>query len=848
MRQLTKFVGTALLLTVCASLLSGQEQQETAVAIDAVDSRKLDSTSTHSSTPLQVPKKTPDGNGIGLFGRFLDDQRSTWASPAQIRFSDTTWLVPAGGLTAGLLVTDRNFSSHLSRDPKTMSHYDTLSNAGLAALIGGAGGLWLMGHASHNKHWKETGFLAGEASINSLVAVEALKYSLRRQRPFEGDASGAFFQDGTSFPSEHAAAAWAVAGVVAHEYPGPFTKVMAYGLASLVDYSRIRSRQHFPSDVFVGSIMGNLIAQNIYSRHHDPELGGAPWQSISQIFRSGGDSSPANQGSPYVPLDSWIYPALDRLAGRGLINSEFAGLRPWTRRECARLVGEGEERLQSRGDQNRETAQILATLAQEFRFELGEAGDSDNRVFRVESIYTRAESISGMPLNDGYHFAQTQVNDFGRPYGEGWSTLNGFSAYATEGRWFAYARAEWQTAPGMPALPLPVRQLIQKADFLPGVPPDAAKPSVSQFDLLEAYVGLTFSNWQVSFGRQSLLWGPGQGGPLIWSNNAAPLNMFRINRASPLPLPWILKWLGPMRVEFFLGQLRGQCFENNSNGITGNFLQPLSPQPYVHGEQLSFKPTPNFEFSVSRNDIFGGPTIPFTLGEFERALFDIGSSYVTGSRQDPGDEQSALNWSYRLPKLRNWLTFYGDAFADDELSPIAYFDRSAIHAGLYLSHVPGIPKLDLRAEGIYTDVPAGGDLSHGFFYFSTLILNGQTSNGYLWGSWIGREGQGAQAWTNFWFNARNRLQFNFRHQKVSQQFIPGGGTLTDVGARGDYWVRSNLSLSASLQYERWLFPIIQPNAQRNVTALVQIQFEPQKLFQRSSANGAESTSGNGGRP
>jgi len=340
MRRLTEFAGTALLLTVCASLLPAQEQQETAVALGYADSRKPESTSTDSSTTLNAVKKTPDGNGVGLFGRFLDDQRAIWRSPAQIRFSDMTWLVPAGGLTAGLLVTDRDFSAHLSHDPKTMSHYNTLSNAGLAALIGGAGGLWLMGHASHNKHWKETGFLAGEASINSLVAVEALKYSLRRQRPFQGDGSGAFFQGGTSFPSEHAAAAWSVAGVIAHEYPGPFTKIVAYGLASLVDYSRIRSRQHFPSDVFIGSIMGNLIAQNIYSRHHDSELGGAPWQSISKIFRSGGDSSPANQGSPYVPLDSWIYPALDRLAGRRLINSEFAGLRPWTRRECARLVGE----------------------------------------------------------------------------------------------------------------------------------------------------------------------------------------------------------------------------------------------------------------------------------------------------------------------------------------------------------------------------------------------------------------------------------------------------------------------------------------------------------------------------
>src|SRR5215475_9076132 len=282
---------------------------------------------------------------------FLQDQKQIWTSPARLRFSDADWLVPFSGFTAGLFVTDRDFSKHLSQNPTTISHYKTLSNAGVAALVGSAGGMWLLGHVSHNEHWSETGFLAGEAALNSLVVVEGMKYSLRRQRPFQGDGSGAFFQSGgTSFPSEHAAAAWSVASVVAHEYPGPLTKIFAYGLASLVDISRVRARQHFPSDVLVGSVLGNLIAQNIYSRHHDPELGGEAWRSISQIFRNDGTHSPANQGSPYVPLDSWIYPALDRLAAMGLIDSGFAGMRPWTRNECARLLGEAENKVGEPGE------------------------------------------------------------------------------------------------------------------------------------------------------------------------------------------------------------------------------------------------------------------------------------------------------------------------------------------------------------------------------------------------------------------------------------------------------------------------------------------------------------------
>src|SRR5260370_2366376 len=171
--------------------------------------------------------------------------------------------------------------------------------------------MWLLGHASHNEHWNETGFLAGEAALNSLVMVEGLKYSLRRERPYQGDGSGSFFQGGgTSFPSEHAAAAWSVAGVIAHEYPGPFTKIMAYGLASLVSFSRVKAHQHFPSDVLAGTVIGNLVAQNIYIRHHDSALGGAPWESLGRFFSGERSHSSAYMGSPSVPLQRSVYPPL----------------------------------------------------------------------------------------------------------------------------------------------------------------------------------------------------------------------------------------------------------------------------------------------------------------------------------------------------------------------------------------------------------------------------------------------------------------------------------------------------------------------------------------------------------
>ncbi len=862
-RRKGRIFGAALLISLCAARVSSaQEPVRLTSTSEAAPAKHKPPSQTDAAPPEYLLAKPSEGTRMGLVGRFLDDQRGIWTSPARLRFSDTEWLMPLGGITAGLFVTDRDFSKHLSQNPSTISHYKTLSNGGVAALIGGAGGMWLLGHAKHNEHWSETGFLAGEAALNSLVAVESFKYSLRRERPF-GAGSGSFFQSGgTSFPSEHAAAAWSVAGVIAHEYPGPLTKIMAYGLASLVSVSRVKAHQHFPSDVLVGSVIGNLVAQNIYSRHHDSELGGGEWRSISQIFHSEGNYSAANQGSPYVPLDSWIYPAIDRLSAMGMIDSGFAGMRPWTRRECTRLVNQADEKLGDEVSENSEAAKLVASLEHEFQREIETAGGGDNRSFRVESIYTRVENISGMPLNDGYNFAQTQINDFGRPYGQGWNSVTGFSTYATSGRSVGYVRGELQTAPGVPALPLSARQFVASADGIPIVPPATASPSVQQFDLLEAYVGLTLDNWQVSFGKQTLDWGPGDGGAMILSDNVEPINMFRINRVSPLLLPGFLKFLGPMRMEFFVGQLDGHHFVFTASGVTGSWLQPLSPQPFTEGEKISFKPSRDLEVGLSYMTIFAGTGVPATLGTFVNGLLDTGGELPGGSSKS--SRFTGLDFSYRIPKLRKWLTFYGDGFTHDQIIffidpkarplPLGYPERAVWRAGIYVAQFPRISKLDFRVEGGYTDNPIGGGTiatglnPTGFYYAANRYLNGDTNNGNVLGSWMGRAGQGAQAWTNYWFSARNRLQFFFRHQKVSQEFVPGGGSLTDAGVRTDYSLRSDLSLSVSVKHERWLFPVIQPNVSRNVTAAVQILFEPHKMFQHSATNVASSASTAGGRP
>ena len=828
MRRQVWMLGAVLAVSTYTGIVCrAQERGSEAVASETASAKHNDSSGTNSAPDANAIGKASEGTRMGLVGRFVDDQRQIWTSPAKLRFSDTEWLVPLSGITAGLFVTDRDLSKHLSQNPTTISHYKTLSNAGVAALVGGAGGMWVLGHVKHNEHWSETGFLAGEAAVNSWVAVEGLKYSLRRERPYQGDGSGSFFQSGgTSFPSGHAATAWSIAGVVAHEYPGPLTKAMAYGLASLVSFSRVRAHQHFPSDVLVGSVMGNLIAQNIYSRHHDPDLGGGEWRSISEFFRGDGNSSAANQGSPYVPLDSWIYPAFDRLAALGVIDSGFAGMRPWTRNECARLVNEAAEKVDEQLSGGPEAEKIYRLLETEFRDEIEGRGGNGRFRGRVESVYARVTAVSGEPLTDGNHFGQTVINDYGRPYQEGFNSVDGFSAWTTTGRWVGYVRAEYQHSPSAPAQPDSARQFIASVDNIPGVPPATPFSAVNRVRLLDAYVGMNFENWQVSFGKQSLWWSPTQGGPLMFSDNAEPVNMFRINRVSPFKLPSILGWLGPIRVEWFLGQVDGHEFVFLTNtGVTGQFGRPLGRQPFLQGQKISLKPTPNFEFSVSSTTVFAGGPGALTWHTFLKS-YSLGNAPTQGGVGDPGDRRSGVDFSYRVPGLRKWLTFYGDAFDEDEFSPLGYPRKSAIRGGIYMPRIPGISKLDLRVEGGST-VPPDFPSCNGCFYVNAEYPDGSYMNlGNLVGSWLGRAGQGEQAWSTYWLTPRNKIQFQLRHQKVDGDYLPQGGTLNDGGVNVEFQLTPEVTVSGSVQYEKWNFPVLAPAAQSNVTTSLQLTFWP----------------------
>jgi len=845
-----RFVGTGCLGIICVFLATtapgfGQSAIPVVPANVDASSAPADGQSTSPGGPASggvpdAPQPRPTQNKVlNLPQAILHDQIGMWTSPSKARFSDATWLVPLGGVTAALFATDSEFSRHLSNDPNTLLRYRRISDYGVYSMAGGAAGMYFMGLVSHNEHERESGFLSGEAAIDSLIAVEALKFATGRERPYQDSGNGRFWKGGSSFSSEHSAAAWAIAGIMAHEYPNPLMQFLSYGMASAVSVSRIGAKEHFPSDVLVGAAIGYLTSEYVYQKHHDSELPGRVWDfsTIRQGFH--GNWRAKYMGSPYVPLNSWIYPALQRLAALGYIDGAITGMRPWTRMECARQVSEAADRVSEDDAGDSEVSRIYTDLAKEFSGEVGLLGGGDNAEIREESVYTRATEIVGKPLTDSYHFGQTITNDFGRPEEQGFNNVSGLSGWAADGPFAGYVNGEFQHSPSAPALPLAARESISEADFShigglnPPFPvaPDSGTAAIARAHLLDSYVAMNVSDWQLSYGKQSLWWGPDEGGGMMFSDNADPLSMFRVNRVTPFKLPGFLGALGPMRVEFFIGQYSGYEFMFTPMGLVGQYGESLHPQPVVHGERFSFKPTSNFEFGLSRTTDYGGPGYPLTWHTFLRSVFSTDQT-LPGAANKPGSRRSGVDFNYRVGR---GLTFYADGMTEhDTISPIVGPDVAAWLGGIYIPRLPKIPKMDFRAEGVYTDPPIGGNVGSGFFYFNPTWISGFTNAGQLMGNWVGREGQGVQAWTTYWLSPRNKLQFEVRHLKVSHEFITDGGTLTDGIVRADFWVRSSFSLSAVVQYEAWTFPVISPTKQSNMTTSIQLSVWPKGFFRRDA--------------
>jgi hypothetical protein len=768
-------------------------------------------------------RQSTDARFKRLPKNILDDQIRILRSPARLRLESLRWAIPLTFATAFSFGADTEIQAKVAgRSLSSRNRATSLSNVGIATFSSVAAAQYFWGKHLQNERLRETGFLSGEAALDSLLLTTGIKTVANRQRPPEG--KGLFFEGASrlnsSFPSQHSAVAWSIASVMVHEYPGRLTELLAYGGASAIGIARVAGNNHFASDVLIGSAIGYFTGQEVYIGHsHDTNEIGS-YGTFEKVRDSEQRYDSSMLGSSYVPLDSWVYESFDRLNALGLIPDGISGNRPWTRKHCAQLLQNiSEEELKDDRDAgfrvDDSALQLSRKLRVEFGHELSLLEGTKNVAAGITSVYSRTAAIARSPLNDALHFGQTIVNDFGRPYGAGVNEVAGLDAHAEAGPLAIYIRGELQRSPTADEYTLSTRNAIASVDGLP-VQPGNTVASITRFTLLDSYVALNVRDWQLSFGKESMSWGPGRSTGLTMSTNASPMTMLKLSTAAPKRLPI----LGTFASTTFIAKLDGYRFLRlgPSFELTGSWESRIDPQPYIWGELMSFKPTKNFEFGVGLTTIWAGLGRPATLDTFRHTFSTKGNVQPI----EPGDRRTDFYFSYRIPGIRDWLTLYAEGMAEDEPLPLLYPRRSAWNPGLYLPKFPKLNKMDLRVEAVYTDLP--NLRITGYFYINGHYANGYTNNGNIIGSWIGPQGRGVTVDSNYWFSPRNRLRVGYRYQRVNSAYL-SGGRLDDYSGRYTFLLRSALQVTAALQQEHWTFPAIAAKAKNNTSVSVELKLE-----------------------
>ena len=205
---------------------------------------------------LQSPLAQADGLGPG---DFFHDARQYFTSP--LRWDAQDWLYFGGTLAViGASHTlDDTVRNHFAGKQPVLDGQDPHSTRDMLPAAALFGGTWLVSTVLGNELGQGESYSMIEAVIFSSVTVEGLKYAAGRQRPNSSLSSTDWRAGGSSFPSLHSSAAFAIGTVFAESGDDNYRwlrRFIGYGMATATGYLRLHDNAHWLSDVVTGAAVG----------------------------------------------------------------------------------------------------------------------------------------------------------------------------------------------------------------------------------------------------------------------------------------------------------------------------------------------------------------------------------------------------------------------------------------------------------------------------------------------------------------------------------------------------------------------------------------------------------------
>jgi hypothetical protein len=417
-----------------------------------------------------------------------------------------------------------------------------------------------------------------------------------------------------------------------------------------------------------------------------------------------------SNSTPNVPIDDHVYRDIDKLISAGLIKDAIYGQRPWSQNEIARMIVGARRRLTKKasatsngGDSDLvvTVGEILERLEREYHEELVEK--------KTVRIHLLQEASFDATLLDSPFRSVPEYNGLAKIKAE----INPLVSYR-EGRHFVHGGA----------LGLETAHWAQISNYfsfyarprfyvLAPTAGSADGNAIAQ----QLYGKFTFRNLEVEAGRDSLVWGSGEHGGVLASNNARNLDMIKVSNDSPLIHPWIFKYLGPSKYTFFLADLG-----------SGYVLKDA----YLYGFAASVKPASFLEIGFEHQVTFGGDGAPGV------SLKDLVSEFFFQRplkySQNLTDHRVGVNLRAEIPQLHR-AVFYAEGIFEDlgrESTWPQFTQQMGFLSGLYFPLLKNDGSDDLRIE--YEHIPA----SYGRHF---LWISGLAEDDLLRGSELGPDGQ-----------------------------------------------------------------------------------------------------------
>jgi len=180
---------------------------------------------------------------------------------APIRWDLRDWMYFGGvvGIVAASHQLDNKVRNHFAGPQPTLDGKDKNSVRDAVPGLAALGATWVFAEIEDSPGGRMEAYTMAEAAAFSTITAEALKYGAGRKRPNETLRVDDWRTGGSSFPSLHASAAFAIGTVLAESGPDDYRwtrRVLGYGLAGFTGYLRLHDNSHWLSDVVAGAAVG----------------------------------------------------------------------------------------------------------------------------------------------------------------------------------------------------------------------------------------------------------------------------------------------------------------------------------------------------------------------------------------------------------------------------------------------------------------------------------------------------------------------------------------------------------------------------------------------------------------